>query len=235
MPVTDQEAVWREVSRKLRTTGSSSASDALQDVFLNYQRRLGEFVERLPEPAECNGAVFVVGGRIARADLFDKPDTLRKLWPKLIKSCTIDALEPSTQSAGPMAQEQVSSWLEAAANATLESFPSPGVGQDVRIEGEDVIGASLVVDEHPVHMELFRPLSRGGPTRANRKAPNRNSRRTPGGQGFDLSLSSHKKARGTISSPFIFSSLVVSGRAAKRAGSATGTSCRQPGSSQHRR
>lgn len=32
----------------------------------------------------------------------------------------------------------------------------PGVGQDVRIEGEDVIGASLVVDDHPVHMELFR-------------------------------------------------------------------------------
>ena len=26
----------------------------------------------------------------------------------------------------------------------------------MRIEGEDVIGASLVVDDHPVHMELFR-------------------------------------------------------------------------------
>ena len=76
---------------------------------------------------------------------------------KLIKSCTIDALEPPTESPGSMAQEQISSWLDAAASATLELFPSPGVGQDVRIEGEDVIGASLVVDDHPVHMELFRP------------------------------------------------------------------------------
>jgi hypothetical protein len=25
----------------------------------------------------------------------------------------------------------------------------------VRIEGEDVVGASLVIDEHPIHMELF--------------------------------------------------------------------------------
>ena len=26
----------------------------------------------------------------------------------------------------------------------------------MRIEGEDVIGACLVVDDHPVHIELFR-------------------------------------------------------------------------------
>ena len=55
-----------------------------------------------------------------------------------------------------MAQEEISSWLQASASATPESFPSPGAGQDMRIEGEDVIGASLVVDDHPVHMELFR-------------------------------------------------------------------------------
>ena len=158
VPSADQAAVWREVSRKLRTTDSSSSSDALQDVFRNYERKLEESVENLPAPVECNGAVFVIGGRIAGVDLFDKSDTLRKLWPKLIKSCTIDALEPSTESPGSMAQEQISSWLEAAASATLESFPSPGVGQDVRIEGEDVIGASLVVDDHPVHMELFRRI-----------------------------------------------------------------------------
>jgi len=30
------------------------------------------------------------------------------------------------------------------------------MGMDVRIEGKDVIGASLVIDDHPIHMELFR-------------------------------------------------------------------------------
>jgi len=31
-----------------------------------------------------------------------------------------------------------------------------GMGLDVGIEGKDVIGASLVIDDHPIHMELFR-------------------------------------------------------------------------------
>jgi hypothetical protein len=159
VPSADQMAVWQEVSRKLRTMDSSSSSDALQEVFRNYERKLDESLNKLPAPAECNGAVFVIGGRIAGADLFDKPDTLRKLWPKLIKSCTIDALEPSTQRSEPTAQEEISRWLGAAASAKVESFASTGVGRDVRIEGEDVIGASLIVDDHPVHMELFRRIT----------------------------------------------------------------------------
>jgi hypothetical protein len=157
VPSSDQAAVWQEVSRKLETAGSRSSSQALHDLFCDYASTLEESVKKFPAPAECNGAVFVVGGRIAGADLFDKPDTLVKLWPKLIKSCTIDALDPSsTESPESMAQEEISRWLDAAASAKLESFPSPGMGRDVRIEGEDVIGASLVVDDHPVHMELFR-------------------------------------------------------------------------------
>ena len=34
-------------------------------------------------------------------------------------------------------------------------FDSPGLGYDVRIEGEHLIGEALVVEEHPVHLELF--------------------------------------------------------------------------------
>ena len=156
VPSADQAAVWREVSQKLRTMGSHSSSDSLQDVFQSYNRNLEESVENLPPPADCNGAVFVIGGRIAGADLFDKPGTLRKLWPKLIKSCSIDALEPSTKTPVSTTPEEILNWLTSAATAVQEFFPSPGVGKDVRIEGEDVLGASLIVDDHPVHLELFR-------------------------------------------------------------------------------
>ncbi len=156
VPAAAQRVVWHEVSRKIGMMGSHSPSDALQQVFDDYNRKLQDSVEKLPAPAGCSGAVFVVAGSIAGADLFDKSETLRKLWPKLIKSCTMDALEPSTESPARLAPEDISSWLEASARATQESFPSPGVGQDVRIDGEDVVGACLVVDDHPVHMELFR-------------------------------------------------------------------------------
>ena len=115
VPSADQAAVWREVSRKLGTMGSRSSSDALQDMFRDNDKKLKEALEQLPAPTDCNGAVFVIGGRIAGADVFDNPETLRKLWPKLIKSCTIDALEPSTQNPGSTTPEEITSWRGARA------------------------------------------------------------------------------------------------------------------------
>jgi hypothetical protein len=154
-PVAEQHAVWEEVYRTLDATGSRSASFALEDVFSKYEKKLEEATDKFPAPADCNGALFVIHGQIAGADLFDKPKTLRKLWPKLIKSCTAEALEPSAETNGFKTEEEVSDWLRTAKGAKLESFDSPGVGKDMRIEGDEVEGATLVINEEPVHMELF--------------------------------------------------------------------------------
>ena len=156
VPMSDQKKVWGEVSRKLGAMGSPSASDAMQDVYRNYDLKLRELEEKLPAPSDCNGAVFSIAGSIVGTDFFDNADTLRKLWPKLIRSCSIDALERPARNERSTSVHEISSWLEASASATQESFPSPGMGLDVRIEGKDVLGASLVIDDHPVHMELFR-------------------------------------------------------------------------------
>ena len=67
-----------------------------------------------------------------------------------------DALEQPARNDGSTSPREISSWLESSASATQEPFPSPGMGLDVRIEGKDVLGASLVIEDHPVHMELFR-------------------------------------------------------------------------------
>ncbi len=155
-PISDQVKVWREVSRKLGAMDSPSSSDAMQDLYSKYETELRELEEGFSVPADCNAVAFVVGGKILGTDFFDKSDTLGKLWQKLIRSCSIDALEFAKERAGSAAPEEISKWLENSATATQEPFPSPGMGLDVRIEGKDVIGASLVIDDHPIHMELFR-------------------------------------------------------------------------------
>ena len=157
-PISDQKKVWGEVARKLGAMRSPSSSDAMQDLYRSYELKLKELENKLPAPSDCNGAVFVIDGKIVGSDFFDKADTLRKLWPKLIRSCGIDALERSAIIQRSTAAADISSWLAYSAGATQEPFPSPGMGLDVRIEGQDVLGASLVVDDHPVHMELFRRM-----------------------------------------------------------------------------
>ena len=154
VPGSDQRAVWNEVSRKMEAMGASSPSGALDAVYQRFASRLEEWEQTAAVPSESTGAVFVAAGNIVGADLFDKPETLRKLWPKLIRSCAIDALETSAEP-GSFDEEKVVSWLDKGLRGPRETYNSTGVGVDLRIEGDDIVGASLMVEDCPVHTELF--------------------------------------------------------------------------------
>jgi hypothetical protein len=154
-PASDQAAVWSEVARKLDTMGSSSPSSALHQAYEDHTRRLGDVLGRLQVPEDCCGVAFAIGGRLAGADLFDRPQTLCKLWPKLVRAFAIDALEGAAPVEAPLTAEAVHEWLLSAAAAKAEPFKSPGLGDDVRLEGPNLVGAGLVVREQPVHVELF--------------------------------------------------------------------------------
>jgi hypothetical protein len=154
-PSSDQGEVWNEVSRKLGAMGSHSATVALDQCYEDTRVRLDDMLGQVRVPEGCCGAVFAVGGQIAGVDLFDKSETLGKLWPKLLRAYAIDALETPLSAEARVTSEAVRAWLNTANTAKVEPFPSPGLGQDIRLEAPTLVGASLVVEEQPVHVELF--------------------------------------------------------------------------------
>ena len=155
-PGSGQGAVWAEVARKMGRMGSSSYSSALQDMFADYNEKLNQVLQNLSAPEGCHGAAFAINGKILGVDLFDKPTTLCRLWPKLAKSYAVDALEEISGDQKLLQPESVLEWTKSAQSAKQEWFDSPGLGQDVRIEGEMLMGAAIVVEQQPVHLELFR-------------------------------------------------------------------------------
>jgi hypothetical protein len=154
-PTSDQGAVWEEVSRKLLVMGSASPSEAFDQVYQDYAARLNDLGARLQPPEGCHGVLFAVAGQIEGADLFDQPATLVKLWPKLVQAYALDAMELGESKAPPITTEDGLRWLQAAAGAKTESYPSPGIGRDIRLEATAMSGSALVVGEQAVHLELF--------------------------------------------------------------------------------
>ena len=101
------------------------------------------------------GAVFAYGSDILGADLYDRPGTLLAYWNRLVRAYALDALERPRPPNATVGAEAVCAWVRSAAAAKAEAFRSPGLGEDVRLQGPNVAGAGLVVDGQPVHVELF--------------------------------------------------------------------------------
>jgi hypothetical protein len=159
-PQSEQGEVWSEVSRKLTAMGSVSSSQEFNQIYKDHQAGLDELTAQFAAPADCQGAAFAIGGRIAGADLFDQAKTLAQLWPKLIRAYALDALElPPSRINDEVSQPTLQQWIRGAAEAPFEPFKSPGAGQDVRFQVATLSGSALVLDDLPVHVELF-----SGPT-----------------------------------------------------------------------
>jgi hypothetical protein len=152
-PSSDQGEVWREVDRKLSETCSESPTAYLDKAYEDTEPALAEVAEQLHLPEGACGAAFAYGGKIVGFDLFDRPATLTRLWPKLVRAYAIDARVAKDHT--PLVQADVQEWLAGASAAKEEVFKSPGLGDDVRLEGQTLVAACLRVDDHPVHVEAF--------------------------------------------------------------------------------
>ncbi|MHC4442831.1 MAG: ARPP-1 family domain-containing protein [Planctomycetota bacterium] len=91
-PSSDQSEVWDMVDSTLNCMESLSDSSALHAVYEDHSESLEDYASKIKCPPDCCGVAFMIGNDIAGIDFFDKPQTLSKLWKKLLRSYAIDAM-----------------------------------------------------------------------------------------------------------------------------------------------
>ena len=124
------------------------ASRVHRDVDANPGGRL----DGLLPPKDAAGVVFTVGDRIAAFELFDRKETLRKVWPKILRAHEQEL--GATPSGEAITHERVLAWLETAAASHCEHDPAPGMGQSLRFRGEGLAGRALLIEHELLHASI---------------------------------------------------------------------------------
>ena len=153
-PISDQGRIWDEIAGRQTRMGTRSATHAMRDTYEQRAAHLARMLKRLPCPGDgAVGVIALVAGRARCADIFDRPETLAAHWPRLVRSYAMEALDqpslrPSLDSAVRLVNRP--------RKARRTGFRSPGLGIDVRFEGNGSTGAALVVEDSVIHAALFR-------------------------------------------------------------------------------
>lgn len=152
--VSNQSAVWQSIHQRQQATGVKSATGAMSDIYINRRDAIAAFERALPYPDGAVGAIVAIGGRIVSLEVVDSPRTMRKLWGKLVRASAVDAL--SSPVGSPVDIKRAVRMLHRARLAQFEWYRTPGIGEDVRVVGNGVMGAALLHDGIVVHAALFR-------------------------------------------------------------------------------
>ena len=155
----DQSKVWEDIREKSSRFSVVSDTSAMSDIFEKEEARLKDYEQSFQVREGQSGAVFAINGKIVGLDLFDSAETLKKLFPKLLQSYGLDALDHDRrESSGRKAacgSKDVDTFLKSITEAEAEEFDAVGEGRDVRLSGKELAGAALIVDNRVIHMSAF--------------------------------------------------------------------------------
>ena len=151
----DQGRVWSDIRRKMASMGAASATGAMHDVYAQSADSLRRYHDTFRPVDGQLGALFLLAGGWCGLDLFDASATLRATFPKLVNSWALDALEPRPGGDAAVSRSRAEAFLAAVALAEPRVYPAVGLGQELRLEGDDVVGAALVHDGSVVHLAAF--------------------------------------------------------------------------------
>ena len=135
--------------------GSSSPTDAMEDTYESHRNRLNEFRERLNYADGATGMAVGVGKQIVSVDVFDKPESCRQVWNRLLTGVIMDALElgPAPDLAVAADAEKALQLLQ---GNSWQKTPAAGLGEEYRFETDgDWHAAALVFNDTVVHGSLL--------------------------------------------------------------------------------
>jgi hypothetical protein len=158
----NQGAVWQDIDEKSRRLNTTSHTSAMGAIFEQHADGLEEYVRPFsPEEGQV-GAVFAIGGKVSGFELFDSPGTLRKLWPKLMRSYGLDALdraasagEKDEKPASGLGLNDVEAFLQKVSRGEAKQYPAVGEGEDIRLSNAGLTGAALAARGRVIHLSAF--------------------------------------------------------------------------------
>ena len=153
--VSDQAEVWNDIAEKSARLGTASPTSAMEAIYETHAQSLDRFVEACRPLEHQVGVIFDVDGHPVGYDVFDRPSTLQRMLPKLVRGVAVDALDRVRGSRTLSGTADPSAFVTRVATAGHQTSKALGLGVDIRVSAPEVAGAALLVDEHVVHFGGF--------------------------------------------------------------------------------
>jgi hypothetical protein len=157
-----QHAVWQEVASKADRLGVQSPTRAQADIYTRHEDGLGALRTSFPLAAGQSGALFALGDLLC-LDFVSRPDAFAQLYPKLLHGYLLDAIERLDGKATH--EETLAAFLETTFAAPRSRRASPGLGEDVRVAADRLVGSGLELDGELIQLCVFSSEGHAARTR----------------------------------------------------------------------
>jgi len=162
--ISDQGAVWDEVSMLHARQGTHSETGAMRGAFESKKAALQGYLDAVAPVDGQQGLLVLLGERVVGLDFLSIPEKYARLHDKLVRSYALEALGVDEAGDGDEAgkapdaavvREAAEAFLRRLGGLDGQRFKSPGLGWDVRFSGAGLVGSLLTYRGRPIHGAFF--------------------------------------------------------------------------------
>jgi len=126
---------------------------------LDVHRQMVEDLQcKLRCPEGASGIAVAIGGKIVGIDLFDRSETLAKLWDRLVQGIALDALESCDRECQPDGSSISVKLYKMKAARWQKVEPAVGLGEAYRArDNDETLATALMVDNAILHLSMSMP------------------------------------------------------------------------------
>lgn len=152
----NQGRVWDDIRLKHEQHGTRSGTGAMSDIFAGRAQDLEQILEAFPLLEGQCGICAFFGDRFAGLDFVSLPSVWKDLHDKIIRSYALDALRTRQEAQLPKA-EQLGACIDQLSKCQVEAYPGVGLGEDLRLKQQGLIGSALLWQEELAHLSAYPP------------------------------------------------------------------------------
>jgi hypothetical protein len=153
-----QHAVWAEVAAKADRLGVESPTRAQADIYRERPTR-DDLRDAFPLVPGQSGALLALGDRLC-LDYVSQPDAFARLYSKLLEGYLLDAAERAGGKPADLA-----TFLERTLSAPRSRRASAGLGEDIRLAADALVGSGLELGGELIQLCAFSTDARPARTR----------------------------------------------------------------------
>ncbi len=169
----NQSGVWNEIEAKSARMSVHSPTAAMSDIYESHDDKLRQYSQHFTVTQNQKGFLVEVNGKIMGLEIFDCHEALVHYFDKLMQSYALDALDLLMQDIAPQKKlPKVDKWIQEVTQLPLVTSPSLGLGEDLRLESQKVIGSGIMHENALLYLAVFPKTGAGvksGMARASRR------------------------------------------------------------------
>ncbi|HSS00712.1 MAG TPA: serine/threonine-protein kinase, partial [Kofleriaceae bacterium] len=145
----DQSQIWSQIAEQQRSLRVSSATAAFSHTYAARAVDITEIAAALPYTPGAIGIALGVGTELVSIDLFDRPETCRSYWRRLVEGAALESL--AVRGPVHLSGSEVVRLLDELRAADWTAVPAIGEGEELRTRVPRATASLLRIDGGIVH------------------------------------------------------------------------------------